>query len=223
MRLSLTLAPNTDPVPFNHLHRLTGALHKWLGPDNALHDGPSLYSIGWLKGGRAEDGALTFPDGAHWQLSFYRESIAEEVFEGTQAEPEVAYGMHVLRVEREPTPEFGSMYCFTVGSPVLTRQRREDGGRDHLTYNDPDADATLTRTLRHKMEVAGLDELAREVIVGFDRSYDNPRTKLVTYKDVDFRGSICPVLVAGSPTTVQFAYDVGIGELTGSGFGFLEK
>ena len=223
MRLNLTLSPNTDPVPFNHLHWLTGTLHTWAGSDNALHDGPSLYSVGWLKGGHAEEGALTFPDGAHWELSFYRKSVAERVFEGAWAKPEVAYGMRVVRVEREPTPEFGGMYRFTVGSPVLTRQRREDGGRDHLIHSDPDADATLTRTLRYKMKTAGFEDSDREVMVGFDRSYDNPRTKLVTYKDINFRGSICPVIVAGSPTAVQFAYDVGVGELTGCGFGFLEK
>jgi CRISPR-associated endoribonuclease Cas6 len=185
--------------------------------------GPSLYSVGWLNGGHAEEGALTFPDGARWELSLYRKSVAERVFEGARAKPEVAYGMRVVQVEREPTPEFGGMYRFTVGSPVLTRQRREDGGRDHLIHSDPDADATLTRTLRYKMETAGFEDSDREVMVGFDRSYDDPRTKLVSYQDINFRGSICPVIVAGSPAAVQFAYDVGAGELTGCGFGFLEK
>lgn len=223
MRVIFNLSYNTNSVPFNHLHKLTGALHKWLGSENKQHDGPSLYSIGWLQGGHAEDGALTFPDGAQWELSFYRKSVAERVFEGAQVNPEVAYGMRVVRVEREPTPEFGGMYRFTAGSPVLTRQRREDGGRDHLIHSDPDADATLTRTLRYKMEVAGFEDSDREVMVGFDRSYDDPRTKLVSYQDINFRGSICPVIVAGSPAAVQFAYDVGVGELTGCGFGFLEK
>ena len=77
MRLNLTLSPNTDSVPFNHLHWLTGTLHKWAGSDNALHDGPSLYSVGWLKGGHAEDGALTFPDGARWRLSFWDADAVE--------------------------------------------------------------------------------------------------------------------------------------------------
>jgi CRISPR/Cas system endoribonuclease Cas6 (RAMP superfamily) len=58
MRLHLSLTPNTEPVPFNYQHQLTGALHKWLG-ENELHDKISLYSFSWLRG-RAErvDGGL---------------------------------------------------------------------------------------------------------------------------------------------------------------------
>lgn len=41
MRLHLTLSPNTQVVPFNYQHQLTGAVHKWLG-DNDLHDKISL-------------------------------------------------------------------------------------------------------------------------------------------------------------------------------------
>lgn len=48
MRLHLRLSPNTTPVSFDHLHQLTGALHKWLG-ENEVHDELSLYSFGWLS------------------------------------------------------------------------------------------------------------------------------------------------------------------------------
>lgn len=51
MRLHLKLSANSQPVNFNHLPVLAGALHKWLGP-NSEHDGLSLYSFSWLQGAR---------------------------------------------------------------------------------------------------------------------------------------------------------------------------
>ncbi len=42
MRLNLRLTGNTTPVPFDHLHHRTGALHKWLGSHNPEHEGLSL-------------------------------------------------------------------------------------------------------------------------------------------------------------------------------------
>lgn len=64
VRLNLRLAGNTAPVPFDHLHQLTGALHKWLGDDNPQHDRLSLYSFGWLDGAQPRDRSLAFPRGA---------------------------------------------------------------------------------------------------------------------------------------------------------------
>ena len=222
MRLNLTLSPNTEPVPFNHLHKLTGTLHKWLGPDNDLHDGPSLYSVGWLSWGQAENGALTFPEGARWRLSFYHEAAAQQVQNGILQDPSVFAGMRVAEAEVQTTPAFSDRYLFKVDAPVLSRRRREDGSREYLLYDDPRADAALTHTLRTKMKAAGLDGES-QVQVRFDRGYDGARTKLSTIEKgghaVQHKGSLCPVIVEGTPAAVRFAWNVGVGALTGSGFG----
>jgi len=223
MRLNLTLSPNTDLVPFDHLHRLTGTLHKWVGPDNALHDGPSLYSLGWLQGGHAEDGALTFPDGAQWRLSFYDAEVAKSVLDGLLRDPSVFAGMRVVEAQQQTTPTFSGEYRFQVDAPVVARRRRDDGSRKYLIYEDERADAAMTRTLRGKMETAGLGADPSDVQVRFDRSYDGAHTKLATIEKggqtVHHKGSVCPVIVEGPPAAVQFAWNVGVGELTGSGFG----
>lgn len=223
MRLNLTLSPNTEPVPFTHLHWLTGALHKWLGPDNALHDGPSLYSVGWLGGGQKQGDALAFPDGARWRLSFWDADAAKQVLDGILQDPSVCVGMRVVEAQQQTTPSFSEGYRFDVDAPVLARRRREDGSREYLLYDDERADAALTRTLRGKMEAAGLDIEPDAVQVRFDRGYDGACTKLATIEkdghEIHHKGSMCPVIVEGPPEVVQFAWNVGIGELTGSGFG----
>lgn len=226
MRLNLTLSPNADPVPFNHLHRLTGTLHKWLGPENPLHDGPSLYSVGWLKGGEAEDGALTFPEGARWRLSFWSERAAKQVLDGLLQDPSVFAGMQVTEARQQTTPSFSGGNRFETDAPVVARRKRDDGSREYLLFGDERADGALTRTLRAKMRAAGLDLDRKSVRVRFDRGYSGADTALATIEkgghEVHHKGSECPVIVEGPPAAAQFAWNVGVGELTGSGFGALK-
>lgn len=226
MRLNLTLSPNTTPVSFDHLHKLTGTLHKWLGSGNDLHDGPSLYSIGWLDGGQGDGGALAFPEGARWRLSFYSDQAAKSVLEGILDDPSVFAGMRVTEAQQQTTPAFSGGYRFSVDAPVVARRRRDDGSREYLLYDDERADQALTRTLRRKMDVADLGVDPSEAKVRFDRGYDGARTKKATIEkdghEIEHRGSECPVIVEGPSEVSQFAWNVGVGELTGSGFGALQ-
>jgi CRISPR-associated endoribonuclease Cas6 len=67
----------------------------------------------------------------------------------------------------------------------------------------------------------GSPVLAKQVSARFDHSFRNARTKLVKIKGIANRASLCPVIVEGTPEAVQFAWNVGIGHGTGSGFGCL--
>lgn len=221
MRLNLLLSPNVQPVPFDHLHYLTGALHKWIGR-NELHDGLSLYSFGWLRGGRVVDGALTFPRGARWWVSFHDLLAAKACLRGMLADPEVICGMRVLEVQQQGAPGFKIQERFWPDGIVVARQRRADRSRCYLLWDDPDADAALTRTLRAKLEAAGYTGTHLDARLYFDRSYQGAKTKVAAIKGVRHKGSLCPVVVEGTPEAVGFAFAVGAGELTGSGFGGLQ-
>ena len=220
MRIHLKLTPNKEAVPFTHIHDLVGVLHNWLGW-NEEHDTMSLYSMGWLQGSVAKKGNLWFPNGADWQLSFHNKEMALKLLNGLIDEPDVICGMKVYESQMQITPDFGSQYRFNVTSPVLTRKVNDDFTRSHLTYKDDEADTTLTRTLRNKLLKAGFGPEHLEVVVGFDRSYPKAKTKLVDIKGIKLRANMCPVIVHGTPEAVQFAWNVGVGELTGSGFGAL--
>lgn len=225
MRLHFQLSPNTQTVPYEYQHFLTGAWHKWLG-DNDLHDSISLYSLGWLHGGvtmkngRRIDG-LDFPDGARWFVSGHDENLLQKIADGALRDGAVCCGMEVLEIRSQRTPDFGSRFCFKAGSPILARSKEVEGRVTHLLHSDEAADNVLTQTLRHKMDKAGLDESHKSVTVKFDRAYRGARTKLVSIKGIGNRASVCPVIVEGTPEAVQFAWNVGVGHLTGNGFGSL--
>lgn len=222
MRLQLQLTSNTQPVPFNHLHFLTGAIHKWLGPDNNQHDGLSLYSFGWLNGGEKREGKLAFPKGSTWNISFFDNEVGRQALTGLLRQPEVMCGMRVIATNEMPTPNFGESYLFkTDGSSVLARTKRPDGTRAYLLWDDPLADETITGLLKQKLSKAGYTGDDLSVQVSFDRNYAKARTKNIKIKATEHRGSECPVLVQGTPEAVRFAWLVGIGDLTGSGFGGL--
>jgi CRISPR-associated endoribonuclease Cas6 len=220
MRLHLSLSPNQQPVPFAYQHYLVGAFNKWLGA-NDLHDRISLYSLSWLYRGRAQDGAVEFPHGAEWIISLHEDSLVSRIIDGALSQPNVCCGMKVVKITQQETPDFGPYYAFKVGSPVLAKSKQVAGRVRHFVYSDGEADAVLTAALRHKMDVAGLGEEHKNVQVWFDRGYPHARTKLIEFKGIKNRVSVCPVIVEGTPTAVQFAWTVGAGHSTGSGFGFL--
>lgn len=219
MRLHLTLTPNTEPVPFNYQHRLTGALHKWLG-QNDLHDKISLYSFSWLRGkGKPTKEGLLFPQGVSWFISFWENTYGSELIRGIVEEPDVMYGMKVDEVRVVRSPEFGQRERFKVSSPVLIRKNMDDQRRKHLTFKDEDSGVYLTRTLKTKLREAGISD--KGIRAEFDKQYDRARTKLIKIKGTQLKVNLCPVVIQGDPKAIEFAWNVGIGELTGSGFGAL--
>ena len=222
MRLQLILTPNTQPVPFDHLHCLTGAIHKWLGPDNALHDGLSLYSFGWLRGGESRGDKLAFPKGATWNISFYDNDHARLLLKGILAESTVAFGMDIFEVREVAPPDFQEQHSFmTDGSAVVIRQKRADGSREYMLWDNPATDDALTQSFRRKLTTAGFSGSDLDATVAFDRRYDAARTRKIAIKGISHRGSECPVLITGTPDAQYFAWTAGLGELTGSGFGAL--
>ncbi|MDQ3181227.1 MAG: CRISPR-associated endoribonuclease Cas6 [Acidobacteriota bacterium] len=229
MRLYFTLSPNTKPVPFAYQHWLTGVFHKWLA-DNDLHDKISLYSLSWLDGSRRVANRLEFPNGAKWFVSFYEDEYVEKLVNGALCDPEMFCGMRVSQIRQQTTPDFGTKYKFKVASPVFAKGKQPENGKPphHYLFNEPEADAHLTATLIHKMDVANreADEVRftdadKQVKVGFDREFANPKIKLVRIKDTDHKASICPIIVEGTNKALQFAWNVGIGNSTGSCFGSL--
>ncbi|RMG19911.1 MAG: CRISPR-associated protein Cas6 [Bacteroidetes bacterium] len=220
MRIQLHFSPNYYPLPFNHLHFLTGALHKWLGP-NEEHDGLSLYSFGWLKGGEKVGAGLMFPNGARLNISFFNSENGWRLAKGILEDTEWKYGMRVQKAMELPFPRFGSSARFLVDGGIVLRKKRPDGSRQYLKWDDAEADAALTRIFRRKLRAAGFEGPHLEASMGFDRSYPKPYFKKISIKETEHICSICPVWVKGSPEALRFAWLTGAGELTGSGFGAL--
>lgn len=217
MRIYIKLSKNNQIVPYEHLSVLTGVLNKWIS-DEVIHDTLSLYSFSGLRKGVASQGGLDFPKGGEWFVGIYDSKLLYKVISRIKESSDIAYGMRVKEVVLCDYPVFGSENRFMLATPILVK--RIDGRKCiHYTYHDENTDDMMTDTLKRKMRSVGLDDAS--VSVKFDKDYAKPRVKLVSYKGIKNRVSLCPVIIKGTSDCLRFAWDVGIGNSTGIGFGAL--
>ena len=217
MRIILNLTKNKSIVPFDYQKNLVGAIHKWLGK-NELHDAMSLYSFSWLGEGKIQKSGLSFPNGTTWHINSHDVDFLKTIVRNIQTDNEVAFGMVVSGVTIQEDPYFGSEQTFRVASPVFIKQTIDKKQKFYF-YNDTESNDLLTKTLQNKLQKAGLNH--EGVSVEFVKDYYNPIIKMITYKGVENKGSICPVTIKGSPEQIAFAWNVGVGNSTGIGFGSL--
>lgn len=225
MRFCIRLSKNVETIPFNYYYQLAGIFHNWVGP-NDLHDLMSLYNVGALHDRRTHVHAkgLEFPSGADWTIGVYNEEIAERLIAGLLLKPFEFYGMKILHVKRQEPPVFKtSTNYYWASAPILTRWKAQPGqSREHLIYTDPRTTVTLTQTLRHKADEAGLAMYWKEdTHVAFDKEYPKAKTKLIKVKNTENRANLCPVIINAHEKIQYLSWVVGVGDSTGIGFGSL--
>ncbi len=219
MRIYLHLTPNREIVPFNYQQTLVGAFHKWLG-ENELHNDISLYSLSWLSRGIPTKRGLDFPNGSTFFVSAPDPALLTALVQGMFKGQAIRWGMSVREARIQKTPDFGRKKLFLAQSPILIKRKFEsDLHHQYYFPNQPESNDFLTETLRRKMDKAGL---SGNVSVAFDSTYPKPIVKKIRYRGLDIKGTICPVIVEGDPRAVQFAWEVGVGNSTGIGFGALK-
>jgi len=128
-------------------------------------------------------------------------------------------GMRVNEIGLTEIPDFTNQDIFYAASPIFIKRRIEERVR-HIIYSDDDANQFIKETLEKKLKIAGIDYGSFEI--GFDKNYKNAKTKLIKYKDINNRASVCPVIIKGDNTVKEFAWNVGLGNSTGIGFGALK-
>jgi CRISPR-associated endoribonuclease Cas6 len=215
MRIYLKIKSNNQIVPFNHQHLLTGAIHKWLGW-NKEHGEVSLYSFSRLENGRKANKGLCFEQGSAFFFSSANNDIIQTIIAGIQNDPEMFHGLKVEEIIIQEDPDFTEKDTFYIASPIFIK--RKEGERiEHIIYSDQRANDCLKQTLLTKMEQAGLSD--DTIDIKFKTDYPKAGTKLITYKNIKNRTNWCPVIIKAKPETKAFAWNVGLGNSTGVGFG----
>lgn len=218
MRIHLKIRTTNEIIPFDHQPFLTGTIHKWLGQNNE-HGELSLYSFSQLEGGKATPQGLRFERGTSFFISCHNSNLIRKLIGGIQIDPNLFYGLTVLEIIIQEDPDLSDRELFFVASPIFIK-RRNGEKVDHIIYNDQRANDCLMETLLSKMEKAGIsDETLR---IRFEKDYLKAGTKKITYNGVQNRASWCPVIIEGKPETKLFAWNVGLGNSTGIGFGAIK-
>ncbi len=217
MRLHLRISRPNQLVPFNHQQNIVGAIHKWLG-NNKEHGKFSLYSFSQLQKGKVTEGRLEFKQGSKIFISSHDNDFLKRLVLGIKQKPEIAFGMKVIEITIQENPDFSNIDFFKIASPVLIKRTIERNVK-HYLFSDEESGELLTKTLKNKMKKAGIED--ETVSVCFAKNYSKATTKLIDYKGIKNRANWCPVIIEGKPETKAFAWNVGVGNSTGIGFGSL--
>lgn len=224
MRINIKTTPTKQAIDFNHLHLLTGTIHKWFGK-NDFHDSISLYSFSWLKGSTKSEKGLNFKEGASFFINCWNNEPLKSLIKGIQNEPEMFFGLKANELIIQETPNFQDQTYFQIASPIFIQRNISNGKKKYYYYNDSESSSLLEETLKTKMKAAGLDEDS-SLRIKFDQDYRYKGTKKINYKKdnqiTNIRANWCPVIIEGKSETKQFAWNVGLGNSTGIGFGALK-
>ncbi len=220
MRIHLRIRAGNKAIPFSHQHLLTGTVHKWLGQDNQEHGEVSLYSFSQLFGGKAKKEGLVFERDCSFFFSAHNPQPIKRMIEGIQKDPEMFHGLSVYEIIlQQEMPDFSDKELFLVASPIFIKRKGEQQ-IDHILYTDARANDCLKETLLTKMSLAGIEDDSFEIT--FDKTYHRASTKLIDYNGIKNRANWCPVIIKGKPETKLFAWNVGLGNSTGIGFGAIK-
>lgn len=218
MRIHLKIKTTNKIVPFDHQPFLTGTIHKWLGWNNE-HGNVSLYSFSWLEGGKRAESGLRFEKETSFFFSSYKLDLIKKMVAGIKNDPSLFNGFIVSEIMIREEPDLSSRELFFTASPIFIK-RRVGNKIDHIRYDDPRASVCLKETLQTKMKKVGLEKDMFNI--RFDLKSPHAATKKITYNGVQNRVNWCPVIIEGDAETKQFAWNVGLGNSTGIGFGAIK-
>jgi len=219
MRLYLRLSPNREMIPFNYQYLLTGCVHKWIGKNNDEHGNRSLYCFSWLQNTHADKNGISLNRDSYFFISAHHVDFIKRVMKGILSSPDVFCGSKVVGIQIKETPQFSGEEQFFLNSPVLIRKRVDEKTK-HVTFKDRDFEDLLTENLKNKLKSAHLP--SENVSIKIDKDYACPQTKLVDYKGIKNRTTWAPVIIKGMPEQIAFAWQVGLGQSTGIGFGAIK-
>jgi CRISPR-associated endoribonuclease Cas6 len=218
MRINLKIRTTNKIIPFDHQTLLTGSIHKWLGW-NEEHGEVSLYSFSRLEGGKNTPKGLQFTSETYFFISSFDPELIKKLIAGIQSDPTMFYGLTVSEIIIQEDPDLSERTLFHVASPIFLK-RRVGEKIEHIVYDDDRADGCLKETLLTKMAKAGIADDSFNI--RFEKNYPKAGTKKITYNNVQNRASWCPVIIEGKPETKLFAWNVGLGNSTGIGFGAIK-
>lgn len=219
MRLYIKLSKNKTVVPFSYQHFLTGVVQKWIGPNNEEHGKSGLFSFSWLQNTEAIRNGLMLKNNAYFFISAYNTDLIKKIVKGIVSDPKMFCGIKAIDVQIKTTPMFTYEERFFMNSPILIRQKIGNQWK-YLTYLDEDFEFVLTENLKGKLKAASIS--ADGVSVELDKSYAFPQTKLVDYKGINNKTTLAPIIIKGTPEQIALAWEAGLGNSTGIGFGSIK-
>jgi len=220
MRLKIKLSKNKTTVPFDYQQKLVGTIHKWLGK-NEEHGKQSIFSFSLLQGAELVKRGFNFPQGSSLYFSTTDNTLLTRVYQGIKDDPTLFCGLKVYEIDMQSEPAFRNIERFPLLSPLFFKQKIEGRNKPkHFTFKDNETEKLLTEATKKRLEYNNIPDDTLKIT--FDKSYQGKKTKVINYKGIGNKTSVCPIIVEGKLETMEFLWNNGVGHSTGIGFGCLK-
>jgi len=220
MRFKLKISKHKTTIPFDYQQKLVGTIHKWIGR-NEEHGKQSVFSFSQLQGGEQIENGYIFPHGSTMYFSSTDNSLLTRMYKGIKQDPTMFSGLKVYEIDMIPEPAFRNRERFVLLSPIFLKQKIE--GRDkpkHCTFEHDETDRLLTEAVKRRLAFNGIADDTLKI--AFDKTYQGKKTKVIKYRGIGNKTSVCPIIVEGKFETMEFIWNNGVGHSTGIGFGCLK-
>jgi len=220
MRLKIKLTKHRNIVPFDYQQKLVGTIHKWMGK-NDEHGKQSIFSFSQLQGAEQIENGYLFPHGSTLYFSSTDNSLLTRIYKGIKQDSTMFSGLKVYEIDMIPEPAFRNRERFVLLSPIFLKQKIEGRNKPkHFTFEDDETENLLTEAVKRRLEFNGIPDDTLKII--FDKTYQGKKTKVINYRGVGNKTSVCPIIVEGKFETMEFLWNNGVGHSTGIGFGCLK-
>jgi CRISPR-associated endoribonuclease Cas6 len=221
MRLHINIKGSGKLIPFQHQKLLAGTVYKWLGKTDQ-HGEVSMYSFSRLDKLEKTDHGLMVKHYSTMFFSSHNPDLIKQLIRGIQSDNSMFNGLKVVDLVVENDPDLNHRTLFQIGSPIFIKRKSVDGNSiDFIYYTNSDAGALLEATLITKMKRAGIDP-DPSLSIQFDKEAPFASVKKVDYGTIANKASWCPLIIHGTHQTKLFAWNVGLGNSTGIGFGAIK-
>ena len=241
MRLKITLKSkrNRLKIPFNYNHIVSAIIYNKIYDlefAQKLHSSNSykfftFSSIHIHKFRQVKDGFLSQNGTIDFLISSPDDYLIKTLVEGFLEDQTVNFigeDLLVQKIELLPVPDFEEKVNVNTLSPIIVRTKKEVDGKLKIWDLNP-GDEQFYRNLENNLinkykEFNGLEETDKKIIISSEmRNVKRKRITIDKGEEQTFhRAFLMDLVLEGDLDLIKFAYDAGLGEKSGLGFGMVD-
>lgn len=241
MRLKITLKSkkNRLKIPFNYNHIVSAIIYNKIHDlefAQKLHSSNSykfftFSSIHIHKFRQVKDGFLSQNGTIDFLISSPDDYLIKTLVEGFLEDQTVNFigdDLLVQKIELLPVPDFEEKANVNAISPIIVRTKKEVDGKLKIWDLNP-GDGQFYRNLENNLikkykEFNGLEEIDKKIKISSEmRNVKRKRITIDKGEEQTFhRAFLMDLVLEGDLDLIKFAYDAGLGEKSGLGFGMVD-
>lgn len=219
--LKINFTHPTESVPVNNQKEMNSYIHRCIGNGNPYHDSFSDYAISSLQGGKLDKGTdmLVFEGNPYILMTLNNIGFGKDFVNGLLFKKETVFGMRYNGYELVEMKTHREYDIVTTVSPILLKVRGCDGVDKKVTIRDDGYIDMLKEHCVRKLKNNGIVDGTFDLVV---RNPEKAKQKLIWVGDVFNPCTNISMYVYGKRETREKLYNLGFGNSTGSGFGFVK-